>query len=247
MIAVGVVVVHTDAGSQRQRFKYPPFIFKEESILAGRGRAAGAPGQVYRIFQLVVAPFAAEGQQLIDFTQRQHVFTINGVALGSDGMAVTRVFVVHLLAVNFQFAVACPPAAVVAQEVVLALKAIFIEGIGITILAVETIACGKIMIFRRRPGEFHIGIAAGEALNTRRFTARCGRRFLLLVFFTLRHAAVGLQPQHAVHQRAAGVELAVVGVPAIAVFLNGGVGAQGARPLLTDFLGDDVHHAAQRI
>jgi hypothetical protein len=68
------MVVHTDAGGQRQRFKDTPFVFQEQGILACRRTAAGAARQVDRIFQLIVTPFAAEGQQLVDFAQRQHVF-----------------------------------------------------------------------------------------------------------------------------------------------------------------------------
>jgi hypothetical protein len=51
------MVIHTDAGGQRQRFKDTPFVFQEQRILACRRRAAGAARQVDRIFQLVVTPF----------------------------------------------------------------------------------------------------------------------------------------------------------------------------------------------
>ena len=247
MVAVGIMVVHTDAGGQRQRFKNTPLVLQEQGILACRRTAAGAARQVDRILQLIVTPFAAEGHQLVDVAQRQHVFPVYRVALGGDRIAVARVFVIHLLAVNLQLAVADAPAAVVAERVVLPLKAVFVEGIRVTILTIETVARRKVMIFRRRPGEFHIRIAAGEALNARCFTARRGRRFLLTVFLALREATVGFQPQQAVHQRTAGIELTVVGVSTVAVFLNRGVGAQGARPFLADFFGDNVHHAAQGI
>ena len=134
-----------------------------------------------------------------------------------------------------------------AERVVLTLKAVFVEGIRVAILTVETVARRKVVIFRRRPGEFHIRIAAGEAFNARRFTARRGGGLLLTVFLTLREATVGFQPQQAVNQRTAGIELAVVRVSTVAVFLNRGIGAQGARPFLADFFGDNVHHPAQRI
>ncbi len=55
-----------------------------------------------------------------------------------------------------------------AQGVVLTLKAVAVKGIGITILTVKAIARRKIMVFARRPGEFNIAIAAGEALDARR-------------------------------------------------------------------------------
>lgn len=55
-----------------------------------------------------------------------------------------------------------------AQRVVLPLKAVAVKGIGIAILTVKAVACGKIVVFVRRLGEFNIAIAAGEALDARR-------------------------------------------------------------------------------
>ena len=56
-----------------------------------------------------------------------------------------------------------------AQGVVLTLKAVAVKGIGVAILAVKAIARGEIVAVVRRPGEFNIAIAAGEALDARRF------------------------------------------------------------------------------
>ncbi|MNB91073.1 hypothetical protein D3C75_381480 [compost metagenome] len=103
------------------------------------------------------------------------------------------------------------------------------------------------MIFVRCPGEFDVGVAAGKAFDTRGFTGGGGRRFLRFVFVALLHAAEGFKAENAVHQRAAGIELAAIGVAAVAVFLDGSVCGERAGPFLTDFFGYDVHHAAQRI
>lgn len=48
-------------------------------------------------------------------------------------------------------------------------------------------------------------------------------------------AAVGLHSKYAVDQRAAGEELAVIGIPAIAVLLNSGISTQRPGPFLADF------------
>ena len=133
-----------------------------------------------------------------------------------------------------------------AQGVVLALKAVAVKRVGIPILAIEPVASGDVLILGGRPGEFDVAVAAGEAFNTRRF-ASCVAGSLLIVLGALCQAAVGFHPQHAVNQRAAGKELTVVRIAAIAVFLNGGIRAEGARPLLTDFFGDDIDHAAEGV
>ncbi|MNT83150.1 hypothetical protein D3C72_2229750 [compost metagenome] len=101
MVAVGFVIVHTHASGQRQRLKNTPFVFNKQRVLAGRGIAAGAAGQVHRIFQFVVSPFAAEGQQLVNFTKRQDILPVDTVAFGGNRAAVTRVFVIDFLAVEF--------------------------------------------------------------------------------------------------------------------------------------------------
>ena len=105
MIAVGLVIVHADPGGQRQRFEDAPLVFEEQRILAGGGFAAGTAGQVDRIAQLIVTPFAAKGHQLINRPQRQHVFAVDGVTLRSDITAIARILVDHLFAVILQFAV----------------------------------------------------------------------------------------------------------------------------------------------
>ena len=193
-----------------------------------------------------MTPFAAEGQQLVDHAQRQNVFAVHRVTLRCDRSGLARIFIIHFLAVEFQLAIADIPAAVVAQGVVLALKAVAVKRVGIPILAIEPVASGDVLILGGRPGEFDVAVAAGEAFNTRRF-ARCVAGSLLIVLGALRQAAVGFHPQHAVNQRAAGKELTVVRIAAIAVFLNGGIRAEGARPLLTDFFGDDINHAAEGV
>ena len=133
-----------------------------------------------------------------------------------------------------------------AQGVVLTLKAVAVKGIGITILTVKAIARRKIMVFARRPGEFNIAIAAGEALDARRLAGGAAGR-LRIVLGAFCQAAVGLHPKHAVDQRTAGEELAVPGITAVAVFLNGGIGTQRPGPFLADFFGNNVDHAAERI
>ena len=245
MIAIGLVIVHANAGGQGQRFDDPPFIFKEQRVLAGGGGLTAA-AQIDRVFQLIVTPFAAEGQQLVNHSQRQNVFAVHRVTLRSDGPGLTRIFIIHFLAVEFQLAIADIPAAVVAQGVVLALEAVAIKRVGIPILAIKPVACGHVLIISWRPGEFDVAVAAGETFNTRRF-ARCVAGSLLIVLGALCQATVGLHPQHAVNQRAAGKELTVVRIAAIAMFLNGGVRAEGAGPLLADFFGDDIHHAAEGV
>lgn len=60
------MVIHTNTGGQRQRFEDAPLIFKEQSILAGGGFSTGTAGQVDRIAQFIVTPFAAEGEELVD-------------------------------------------------------------------------------------------------------------------------------------------------------------------------------------
>ena len=167
VIAIGLMVVHTNAGGQRQRLDDAPFVFNKQGVLAGRGRLAAA-AQVDRIFQLVVAPFAAEGHQLVNHVQRQNVLAVDGIAFRSDGPVLPRIFVIHLFAVELELAVAHIPAAVMAQGVVLTLKAVAVKGIGVAILAVKAIARGEIVVVVRRPGEFNIAIAAGEALDARR-------------------------------------------------------------------------------
>ncbi|MNE31838.1 hypothetical protein D3C80_1254270 [compost metagenome] len=241
------MVIHTHAGGQRQRLEDTPFIFDKERVLAGRGVIAGTARQVDRIFQLIVTPFATQSQQLTDFTQRQHVFPVHGSAFRGDRAAVSRIFVIDFFTVNFQFAVAHIPAAIVAQRIVLAIQAVLVERVRVAILTVVTVSRGKIMIFVWRPGEFHITTAAGKAFNARRFAGLGSSGFLLIVFFTLREASEGFQPQNAVHQRTAGVELAIIGIATIAVVLDGGVRRQRTGPFLTNFFGDDVHHPAQRI
>ncbi len=82
--------------------------------------------------------------------------------------------------------------------------------------------------------KLNVAIAAGKAFNSRRFAGGIAGG-LRVVFRAFCEVAVGFHPQHAVNQRAAGKELTVVSITAIAMFLNRGIGAQGPGPLLADF------------
>ncbi|EHV77752.1 hypothetical protein ECDEC7A_2471 [Escherichia coli DEC7A] len=62
-----------------------------------------------------------------------------------------------------------------ADGVVLAFQAVFVQRVGITILTVETVSGSKIVILIRCPGKFDITVAAGESFNTRRFSGIGGR------------------------------------------------------------------------
>ncbi len=146
-----------------------------------------------------------------------------------------RIFVIHLFAVELELAVADIPAAVMAQRVVLPLKAVAVKGIGIAILTVKAVACGKIVVFVRRP-------RANSTLPSRLVKPSmrgvspvallddCGSSLARFA-----EAAVGLHSKYAVDQRAAGEELAVIGIPAIAVLLNSGISTQRPGPFLADF------------
>ena len=101
---------------------------------------------------------------------------------------------------------------------------------------------------------FSVGVQANSTLpsrlvkpSMRGVSPACVAGRLLIVFTAFRQAAVGFHAQHAVNQRAAGEELAVISVTAIAVFLNGGIAAEGTGPFLADFFGNDIDHAAERI
>ena len=175
MFTVGFVIVHTHAGRQRQRLEDPPFIFHKQRVLAGRRFGTGSPGQVHRIAKFVVTPFTANREKLINCRQRQRVFAVDRIAFGSYRAAVARVFVLDFLTVVFQFAGAVIPTPIMADGVVLAFQAVFVQRVGITILTVETVSGSKIVILIRCPGKFDIAVAAGESFNTRRFSGIGGR------------------------------------------------------------------------
>ena len=94
-----------------------------------------------------MAPFAAEGHQLVNHAQRQDILAVDGIAFRGNSPALPWIFVIHLFAVELELAVADIPAAVMAQRVVLPLKAVAVKGIGIAILTVKAVACGKIVVF----------------------------------------------------------------------------------------------------
>ncbi len=134
-----------------------------------------------------------------------------------------------------------------AQGVVFALKTVAIEGVGIPVLAIKAIPGGKVMVFGRGPGKLYVGVAAGKPFDARRLAGRGSVRRLLLIFLALRHAAKGFHAQYAIHQWAAGVELTIPGIAAIAFLLDGSVSGERAGPLLTNLFGNNVDHPAQCI
>ncbi|MNU53493.1 hypothetical protein D3C71_425260 [compost metagenome] len=60
-------------------------------------------------------------------------------------------------------------------------------------------------------------------------------------------AAAQRHAEQVLHQRAGGVEVAAVHVSEAGVFLEGGVGAEGAAPDIAHLAGDDVDHAAHGV
>ena len=74
-----------------------------------------------------MAPFTTEGDDLVDYPQRHHIFTIHRIAFRGNGPSLPWIFVIHFLAVEFHFAIADIPAPVMGQRVVLTLKAVFVE------------------------------------------------------------------------------------------------------------------------
>lgn len=122
-----------------------------------------------------------------------------------------------------------------AQRIVLPFQTVFIQRVGVPVLAIKTVACGNVMIFVWCPGKLDVSIPAGKSFNARRFTRSGGGGTLLLVFFAFRQATVGFHSQHAVDQRTAGKELTVISIATVAMFLNSGVNRDAAVPFLTNF------------
>src|SRR5471030_201494 len=234
------MVIHTYAAGQRQTFENPPFVFHKQRVLVGL-RAAGT-GEIYAVFQFVITIFAAESEQLVIFAKRHDDFAVQRVIFGGNSVGI---FILDVFTVETQFGVCPAPAAVVPDGVVFALNTVFIQRIGIAILAVEAVPESHVLIVGWRQCKFDVGVARGVTFDARLTFLTAGG--VCLIFFTLAQCAKNFYTEQAVDQRTTGEEVAVVAVATVAVLLHGGIRAKSTVPGRTDFFGDDVDHAAQRI